>query len=67
MVSQSDIIVLTLQDELGRGSQRNLAKLWQTNLVHTMQKQSELLRVGIVYIAGCFEVLPNPFHCTQED
>lgn len=38
MVSQSKIIVLTLQDELGRGRQRNLAKLWRTNLVHTMQK-----------------------------
>lgn len=34
---------------------------------HAEQKQSALLHVGIIYIAGRFDVLPNPFHCARED
>lgn len=34
---------------------------------HAEQKQSTLLHVGIIYIAGRFDVLPNPFHCARED
>lgn len=38
-----------------------LAKLCQTNLLHTVPRQSELPHVGIIYAEGCFEVLPQSF------